>query len=135
MIMFTGIMNARRLGQILEAGLLPFFTDKFSDGHRLFHDNDPKHASHYIEHFFESNNVEWWPSPPESPDLNPIENVWGSMKQYLRTMYKPRNLQELKAGIEIFWTSLTPEKCTRYINHLQKVMQKIVEVKGEPSGY
>lgn len=57
------------------------------------------------------------------------------MKQYLRTMYKPRNLQELKAGIEIFWTSLTPEKCTRYINHLQKVMQKIVEVKGEPSGY
>ena len=50
-IMFSGIMNARRLGMILEAGLLPFIAEKFSDGHRLFHDNDPKHASEYIEDF------------------------------------------------------------------------------------
>lgn len=57
------------------------------------------------------------------------------MKQYLRTMYKPRNLEELKAGIERFWISLTPDKCKRYINHLQKVMRKIVEVNGDPSGY
>ena len=133
--MFTGIMNAQRLGEILKAGLLPFIREQFSDGHRLFQDNDPKHSSHYIENFFEENNVEWWPSPPESPDLNPIENVWGSMKQYLRTMYKPRNLEELKAGIERFWISLTPDKCKRYINHLQKVMRKIVEVNGDPSGY
>ena len=48
-VMFTGIMNAVRLGQILEAGLLPFIREKFSDGHRLFQDNDPKHASNYIE--------------------------------------------------------------------------------------
>ena len=72
MIMFMDIMNATRLGQIMEAGLLPFVIGKFSNGH---YDNDPKHASNYIEHFFEANNVEWWPSPPESLDLNPIENV------------------------------------------------------------
>ena len=95
-IMFGGIINARRLGIILEAGLLPFIAEKFSDGHRLFHDNDPKHASEYIEIFFKHHNVNWWPTPPESPDLNPIENVWGSLKQYLRTHYKPKNLQELK---------------------------------------
>jgi len=50
-IMFTGIMNAERLAKILEAGLLPFIEDKFNSGHRLFHDNDPKHASGYIEDF------------------------------------------------------------------------------------
>lgn len=93
-------MNARRLAMILEAGLLLFIAEKFSDSHRLFHDNDPKHASDYIESFFKSNNVNWWPTPPESPDLNPIENIWGSLKQCLRTAYKPRNLQELKDGIE-----------------------------------
>ena len=100
--MFTGIINTIRLGQILEAELLPFIREKFSDGHCLFEDNDPKHASHYIAKFFETNNVDWWPSPPESPDLNPIENIWGSMKQYLQTMYKPRNMEELKAGIKAF---------------------------------
>ena len=52
-----GIMNARRLAMILEAGLLPFMAEKFTDGHRLFHDNDPKHASNYIDHFFKTKNV------------------------------------------------------------------------------
>ena len=74
-IMFSGIMNAKRLAMVLEVGLLPFITEKFSDGHRLFHDNDPKHASEYIEDFFKRHNVNWWPTPPESPDLNPIENI------------------------------------------------------------
>ena len=107
--MFSGIMNAEKLKLIFRAGLLPFIQEKFPDGHKLFQDQDPKHASSAIEEFFERNNVEWWPSPPELPDLNPIENVWGSMKQYLRTAYKPRNLEELKACIEMFWITLTPD--------------------------
>ena len=51
-IMFTGTMNAVRLGTIPEAGLLPFIAEKFSHGHHLFHDNNPKHSSQYIEDFF-----------------------------------------------------------------------------------
>ena len=81
-------MNAERLGQILEAGLLPFIRDKFPDGHRLYHNNDPKHASGHIEKFFSRNHVKWWPMPPESPDRNPIQLIWRSLKQYLRQSYK-----------------------------------------------
>ena len=77
----------------LEAGLLPCIAEKFSESHRLFHDNDPKHLSNCIEEFFKRNNVNWYPTPPESPNFNPIENIWGSMKQYLRTHYKPKNLR------------------------------------------
>ena len=117
-IMFSGIMNARLLATILEAGLVPFISERFSDGHCLFHDNDPKHASGHIEKFFEHNNINWWPTPPESLDLNPIENVWGSLKQYLWNNYKPKSLQELKDGIEQFWVTLTPEVCKRYIDQV-----------------
>ena len=117
--MFSGIMNAQRLATVFEAGLLPFTTE--SDGHRLFHDNNSKHASDYIEHFFECNNVNWWPTPL---DLNPIENVWGSPKQYLRNYYKPKNLQELKDDIEQFWMTLTLEVCELYIDH--KVIPNII---------
>jgi len=52
-------MNARWLGMILEAGLLPFIQEKFSDSHRLFHNNDPKHTSEYIDNFFKTDGVNW----------------------------------------------------------------------------
>ena len=134
-VMFTGIMNAKRLSAIYEAGLLPFVEERFPDSHRLYQDNDPKHSSKHIERFLAEKQINWWYTPPESPDLNPIELVWGSMKQFLRNSYKPRNLDELKAGIEKFWLTLTPQICRKYIGHLKKVIPKIVEVKGAHSGY
>ena len=134
-IMFSGIMDAPRFTQILQAGLLPYINEVFPDGHRLQQDNDPKHCSNMVDDFLAENVVEWWRTPPESPDLNPIENVWGSLKQFLRTNYKPRDLAELKAGIQQFWSTLTPDVCGRYINHLHKVIPKVIEVNGEPSGY
>ena len=100
-IMFTGIINATRLGIILEAGLLPFIAKKFSGGHRLFHDDDPKHLSRYIEEFFKRNSVNWYPTPPESPDLNPIENVWRSMKQYYGLTANQRIYKNLRMVFNI----------------------------------
>lgn len=134
-IMFTGIMDAQRLSRVLEVGLLPFLRSHYPDGHRLQQDNDPKHASKLIEDFFEEHGVNWWPTPPESPDMNPIENIWGSLKQYLRNIYKPRNLDQLRDGIHQFWATLTPEVCQRYIGHLSKVILKVIQENGGPSGY
>ena len=130
--MFTGIMNAERLQAVLQAGLLPFIREVYPDGHRL---HDPKHSSALIEDFFEENGVNWWPTPPESPDLNPIELIWGTLKQYLRNFYKPTNLEQLKAGIQQFWHTLIPEVCSRYIEHLNKVIPKVIQVNGDPLGY
>ena len=134
--MFTGILNATQLKQILQVGLLPFIQDVYPDSHRLYQDNNPKHRSKCIADFFEENGVVWWPAPPESPDLNPIENIWGSLKQFLKNSYKPSNLAELKQGVEQFWSTLTPEVCQKYISHVSnKVIPKVIEVRGEPSGY
>ena len=72
---------------------------------------------------------------PKSPNMNPIENIWGSLKQYLRCTYKPQNLDDLKEGIQHFWSSLTPDVCKKYINHLNEVIPKVIQVKGEPSSY
>ena len=134
-VMFTGTMDAPRYKQILEAGLLPFIDECYPDGHRLHQDNDPKHCSKLIDDFFTEKGIMWWRTPPESPDLNPIENIWGSLKQFLRTSYKPHDLDSLKTGIQHFWNTLTPDICRRYINHLHKVVPKVIEVWGEPSGY
>ena len=71
----------------------------------------------------------------ESPDLNPIEKVWASMKTYLRDKHKPKNMAQLKAGIKLYWKKLTPEVCTRYIDHLRKVIPDVIKEEGAPSGH
>ena len=81
--MFTGILNAKRLA----AGLVPFIKERFPDGHRLYQDNDSKHASNYIDDFLKEKNTSIGGTPLESPDLNPIELVWRSLKQFLRNKY------------------------------------------------
>ena len=134
LVLFTGIMNAPRYTQILKRGLLPLLK-KFPITHRFQQDNDPKHKSKFAQKYFKRNGIKWWKTPAESPDLNPIENVWGSMKTYLRTEYKPKNLQDLKDGILQFWKRMTPGVCQKYISHLHKVIPKVIEVNGEPSGY
>ena len=128
-------MTATRYTEILEAGLLSCTNHLYPTGFRFQQDNDPKHCARYTRNFLEEKGINWWPTTAESPDLNPIENVWGSMKENLRNSYKPRNLEQLKSGIKEFWKTLTPEKCTRYINHLHRVIPVVIEKQGNPSGF
>ena len=55
---------------------------------------------------------------------------------YLREAFKPRDLDSLKIGIKQFWNlKVTPEACRRYIGHLNKVIPKVIEQNGGPSGF
>lgn len=71
----------------------------------------------------------------ESPDLNPIENLWHEMKDYLRKKVKQSNEEELVRGILNFWDSVTTEKCITYINHLKKVLPEVISVNGEATKF
>ena len=132
---FSGMMDAVMYTQILHATLLPFLQDTYPDGHKLFQDNDPKHTSRVAKAFMQEKNVNWWPSPPESPDLNPIENLWHELKEFLRREIKPHTKDELVAGIEQFWGTVSRDNCKKYILHLRKVMPRVIELEGAATGY
>lgn len=67
----------------------------------IWYDNDSKHKSKSTRDRMTEkgilNNV--MTTPASSPDLNPIENVWASMKYYLQTVAKPRTKDQLIQGI------------------------------------
>ena len=98
-------------------------------------DNDPKHVSKKAQAFYEDNNVNWWRTPPESPDANPIENLWHELKEFIRREVKPKVKAELVLGIQQFWATVDAQKCQKYIGHLRKVVPKIIELNGLATGY
>ena len=131
-VIFEGIMDAVLYCQILETSLLPFIRNTLP-AHRFQQDNDPKRTSRYAKQFYTDNNINWWETPPESPDLNPIELLWDELKWYVRKHIKPKMKEELVTWIRKFWTTrVTKEKCQRYINHVRtKVVPRVVELQGQ----
>ena len=100
--------------EILTNGLLPFIRETFPDGHRFQQDNDPKHTSRVARSFLEDNNINWWKTPAESPDLNPIELIWHELKHYLRSVIKPITKEDLVGRISRFWDEkVDAAKCSK----------------------
>ena len=128
-------MDKELYTDILDQTLLPFVKSVYPDGHRFMADNDPKHTSKAALTFLEDNNIYWWRTPPESPDLNPIENMWHELKEYVRREIKSKTKEQLVDGIKAFWRPVDVVKCKKYIGHLQKVIPKVIELDGRATGY
>ena len=120
--------------EILEQTLV-LFVKEVLPVHRFMQDNDPKHTSNYAKDWMTDNGINWWKTPPESPDMNPIENLWHEMKEYVRREVKPTTKEELVEGLKKFWKTVDVAKCTKYIKHLKKVLPKVVELNGNATGY
>ena len=110
---FEGMMDAQLFVSILDSTLIPFIAERYPEGHRFMQDNDPKHASLHAQAFYRDKGINWWKTPAESPDINPIENMWHELKEYIRREIKPRTKDGLIEGIKKFWMTVDVDKCTR----------------------
>lgn len=89
--------------------------ERFGSDHLFFQENDPKHtAAAACNASGEINRVR---ALPESPDLNPIEHVWRSMKEA-----KPGTKQQLVQATEVFWEAKLPKISVINTNQLKKML-------------
>ena len=124
-----GSVNSDAYINILNTRLLPSASDYFSGANLdywLFQDdNAPCHRSSTVKRWLVQNGVQsiFW--PPNSPDLNPIENLWGLMiRQLGQKSFTTK--QELIAGILNIWNhSISAETCSKLIDSMPERLEKL----------
>jgi len=94
-------------------------------------DNDPKHTSHHATQYFQENNVDviMWPS--QSPDLNPIENLWASIKKKLKGKDFSKK-EKLIECVNDIWRNISPEVCKKLVGSMD---DRIIQVLRSEGGY
>jgi transposase len=131
---FTDIMNAQRYIDILKTNLLPAASRLFEDNWRFQQDNDPKHTARVSVDFLSQNApsiIDW---PANSPDLNPIENVWGMLKRRVE-MQQPKNIEEL---IKVFmdeWNRLDKSVVINLIHSMKSRCKAVISANGDHIDY
>ena len=96
----------------------------------LVQDNDPKHTSKKAKAWMAENmkkNQFQWPS--QSPDLNPIENIFGWIKHQFDRKH-PKTIKDLKIRIEEIWDHISPEFLVPYWQSMPRRCQMVIKNKG-----
>ena len=64
--------------------------------------------------------------------MNPIESVWGHLRQFLKDEKKPKTRQELFDAIREYWQSkVTIDYCRKSIDHVKKqVIPDLIHERG-----
>jgi transposase len=131
----NGIMTADGYIDILCENLEESMLKMGLEGNYTFQqDNDPKHTAKKTRAFFRSTRIKCMEWPPQSPDLNPIENLWAILDNKVDKS-GVTNKQAYFAALQKAWNDLDPQHLRNLVESIPKRLQLVIEAKGGHIGY
>ncbi len=121
--------------EILEHFMLPSADKLYGDADFIFQqDLPPAHTAKGTKSWFNDHGVTVLDWSANSPDLNPIENLWVIVQRKMRDT-RPSNADDMKAAIKATWASITPEQCYKLIASMPRRIDAVIHAKGGPTKY
>jgi hypothetical protein len=139
-----GIVNAQKYIDILETKMLAsarsLFDPHVNNPRRVpdfvyQQDNAPCHTAKVVQKWFKTNKVNVLDWPGNSPDLNPIENLWRRLK-IIVAKAKPSNKTALLESIVYAWNHvITPAELQKLVDSMTSRCKAVIKSKGYPTKY
>ncbi len=101
----------------------------FKDADFIFQqDLAPAHTAKSTKRWLNDHGVGVLDWPAKSPDLTPIENLWGIVKRKMRNK-RPKNADELKATVKETWASIPPQLRHKLITSMSRQIEAVIKAK------
>lgn len=103
--------------------------------YKLYQDNDPKHKSLLCRTWLLYNCTKVIDTPAQSPDLNPIENLWALLKRKVAKR-QPTNKNSLIKAIEEEWLKIPQYyDVNGLIQSMSRRLRAVIEANGQHTKY
>lgn len=99
-------------------------------------DNAPCHKALSVMRFLEAEDIPTLEWPPQSPDMNPIENLWAIIKGRRQKKFGiPTSRDQLIDQVYATWLEITPELCKTLAMSAVHRLEDCIKVNGKATMY
>ena len=127
-VCLTSLNRTADIGSILERKFMPNMSNAV-----FMQDGAPAHTAIRTQKWCRENLASFWEKkewPGNSPDLNPIENLWAILKSKLEEKEPANNLETLKFQLKLVWSEIQPILLENLVSGMPNRIQKCIQMGG-----
>nr|pir protein ZK218.2 [imported] - Caenorhabditis elegans [Caenorhabditis elegans] len=129
-------MNSTDYQNVLELELSKYLRHYSRKDFRFQQDNATIHVSNSTRDYFKLKKINLLDWPARSPDLNPIENLWGILVRIVYAQNKTYpTVASLKQGILDAWKSIPDNQLKSLVRSMEDRLFEIIRTQGNPINY
>ena len=131
-------VNSMEYTHVLKHGIFPEMRSIFEEaGKGKFYfqqDGAPIHTSQATQHLFRVEEVETFPWPPNSPDLNLIENLWKDVQSNVQKK-KIKSFEHFQEVLREQWKSVSLQSIRDMYDGMGKRLDLVINGGGKFTQY
>ncbi|GFT20106.1 transposable element Tc1 transposase [Trichonephila clavipes] len=102
-------------------------------GGSVMQDNDP-HTAFVVKEWLLYHCRNKHNTPPQSPDLNVIENLWSHLERAVRK-HQITSKEQLKSVLQEDWLNIAPETTRHLVESMPRRLEAVISAKGYATKY
>ena len=127
-------VNAQIYKNIVQDHVVPIIQNSGFDRATFMQNNAPCHKAKVVMSYLSEQDFGIMDWPPQTPDLNPIENLWKTLG--VKVMERnPTNTEDLWVKLQEEWSKISIEDCQELIRSCSQRCAAVIESKGSFTKY